>query len=142
MLLLLFVVLFFILFILVAGRESPNIVEVRRRYHILCETCEKWPKKFHCLKKRIVIAFFKKGILSSNIGYNINKGEEIGICLDGTPNDMFHVLLHELAHSTVTVYSHSKEFWENFKELCGYCKDIGIYEKTEYKKFCGKVIKD
>ena len=142
MMLFIFVFIFFILFVLFSARENANILEVRRRYNILCDKCKEWPTKFHCLHKRIVISFFKKGILSSSIGYNINKGEEIGICLDGTPNDMFHVLLHELAHSTVSEYSHSKEFWGNFKELCEHCKSIGIYETTNMKQFCGKVIKD
>jgi uncharacterized SAM-binding protein YcdF (DUF218 family) len=77
------------------------------------------------------------------LGYNTNKGYEIGLCLDGTVNQIFHVLLHELAHSTVSEYEHSTNFWQNFKELRELATKIGIYEPVNSsEKFCGKYISD
>jgi hypothetical protein len=77
------------------------------------------------------------------IGYNTNKGNEIGLCIDGDSNEIFHVLLHELAHSTVDEYSHSKEYWKNFKELRKMCVELGIYEEIPKKtKFCNKYVQD
>jgi hypothetical protein len=77
------------------------------------------------------------------VGYNTNKGQEIAICLDGTPNEIFHVLIHELAHCTVDEYSHSEEFWANYVELRDICIQLGIYQKIpERTKFCGEHIQD
>ena len=49
--------------------------------------------------------------------YSINKGERIGICLRDkksgklqNANDMFFVLIHELAHIMTAEYKHNKEF--------------------------------
>ena len=77
------------------------------------------------------------------IGYNVSKGMGIGICIDGEPNEIFHVLLHELAHCTVDEYSHSKEFWKNFSELKTICVSLGIYQEIPQKtEFCGKHVQD
>ena len=45
-----------------------------------------------------------------SVGSNTNKGGEIVVCLDGKPNEIFHVLIHELAHCTVSEYKHSHNF--------------------------------
>lgn len=124
-------------------QEPPNLVEVKRRYQVLVdhvrENLDDLPKNFHVLENQVVITGRKGG----DLGYNVNKGFEIGVCLDGTPNDMFHVLLHELAHSTVEEYSHSDAFWKNFGKLKDMSVDLGIYERiTERKRFCGEFIQD
>jgi hypothetical protein len=117
--------------------------EVKRRYKILREYIQDnhatVPEKFWILETPIILV----GKASGDLGYNSNKGFEIGICLDGTPNDIFHVLLHELSHSTVEEYSHSEQFWNNFSELKNIASNLGIYQKiTEKKEFCGKFISD
>jgi len=77
------------------------------------------------------------------VGYNTNKGAEIVVCLDGTVNDVFHVLIHELAHCTVKEYTHSDQFWKNYIELRDMCADLGIYQQIpERKEFCGQHIQD
>jgi hypothetical protein len=53
-----------------------------------------------------------------------------------------YVLLHELAHSTVDDYDHSKEFWENFKELREIAVAAGIYTPIKESRYCGQTIKD
>ena len=91
-------------------REPKQFTEVKEKYDIFLKNC---PSEFPQLKKRILLSGYTKP--KSELGYNVNKGGEIGLCLDGDSNQIFHVLLHELAHSTVGEYSHSEEFWNNFK---------------------------
>ncbi len=125
-----------------ATQEPSNLIEVKRRYQLLVDHIRDGdgiPEKFKVLENQVVITGRKGG----DLGYNVNKGFEIGICLDGSPNDMFHVLLHELAHSTVEEYSHSDAFWKNFGELKEMAVNLGIYERiTERKRFCGEYIQD
>ena len=81
--------------------------------------------------------------MNGTVGYNTNKGAEIVVCLGGTSNEIFHVLIHELAHCTVEEYSHSEQYWENYIELRDICVNLGIYEKIpERTKFCGQHIQD
>lgn len=124
-------------------RDPPNLREVKRRYESLRDYIHNnhatVPKKFWVLEKPIIIV----GREAGDLGYNSNKGYEIGVCLDGTPNDVFHVLLHELSHSTVDEYSHSEKFWQNFSELRELCSSIGLYQRIpERKEFCGQFIQD
>ena len=71
--------------------EPKNMREVKRRYKVLRDHIknnpEQVPEKFHILKTPVVLA----GRESGDLGYNSNKGYEIGLCLDGSPNDIFHV---------------------------------------------------
>jgi len=58
-------------------------------------------------------------------------------------NQVFHVLLHELAHCTVEEYSHSTEFWDNYTNLKNQAISLGIYTNIdEITPFCGKRIVD
>jgi len=100
----------------------------------------KGPKKFDMLAEPVVITGSTE---TSELGYNANKGYEIGLCIDGDPNDIFHVLLHELSHSTVEEYDHSQQFWKNFAELRDISVDLGIYQRIPKRKaFCGQFIQD
>jgi hypothetical protein len=125
-------------------REPENFTQVKKLYATLREhirTNEGVPQKFKILQNQVLlIGYLKK---KHELGYNTNKGYEIGLCLDGTVNQILHVLLHELAHSTVSEYEHSTQFWQNFKELRELATQIGIYEPVNSsEKFCGKYISD
>ena len=124
-------------------KEDPVLTEVREKYRIFREhLISSGDIEFEMLHKEIPIVAHRK-VLTTAIGYNSNKGAEIGICIDGTANEVFHVLLHELAHCTVDEYSHSKEFWKNFSELKTICVSLGIYQEIPQKtEFCGKHIQD
>lgn len=128
---------------IITTKEPKNFTKVKQLYATLRTYIQstKVPEKFKILQKQILlIGYVKK---KHELGYNTNKGYEIGLCLDGTPNQIFHVLLHELAHSTVTEYEHSTQFWQNFKELRELATQIGIYEPiNSSEKFCGKYISD
>ena len=141
--------LFVVLFILAALavwsiREPPAFTKVKAMYaelrnHIAHDAAV--PAKFKVLSRQVLlIGYIKK---KKELGYNTNKGYEICLCLDGTPNQIFHVLLHELAHSTVKEYDHNQEFWSNFKELRDLAAGWGIYQPIpDSQNFCGKTIKD
>ena len=86
-----------------------------------------------------------------SFAYNINKGEQISICLVNkktgnlnTYNEIMYVILHELAHVMTEKYEHNKEFWDNFKFLVNYANRIDIYDKIDYSKtpkpFCNQYI--
>ena len=131
------------LYIILSNREPKNLREVKKRYETLRlyiqNNTASVPEKFHVLAHPVVIV----GKDAGEIGYNSNKGYEIGVCLDGTPNDIFHVLLHELSHSTVQEYSHSEQFWKNFSKLKGIASSLGLYQNIpERKSFCGQYIQD
>ena len=142
------VLLFIVLVILsvasiVTTREPENFTQVKHLYAKLREhiRSNQVPQKFKVLQNQVLlIGYLKK---KHELGYNTNKGYEIGLCLDGKVNQIFHVLLHELAHSTVSEYEHSTQFWQNFKELREIATQIGIYEPVNSsEKFCGKYISD
>ena len=141
--------IFFILFILISiylvayVKEPERFTEVRDRYTKLRNyiKTQNTDPRFEVLATECVLVGFDKK--NGDLGYNTNKGYEIGLCLDGTANDIFHILIHELAHTTVEEYSHSKQFWQNFNDLKEICIRMGIYERlSEKKAFCGKHIKD
>ena len=142
-LLLILLIILTVVSIMTTRQEPKNFTEVRKRYAILRDYVKKnpVPEKFKVLDRQILlIGYLKK---KHELGYNTNKGYEIGLCLDGTVNQIFHVLLHELAHSTVSEYEHSTQFWQNFKELRELATQIGIYEPVNSsEKFCGKYISD
>jgi len=123
-------------------REPQKLVEVKERYRILREHLNDTNhERFHMLVRCIPITGFIR--MNGSIGYNTNKGGEIAVCLDGETNEIFHVLIHELAHCTVPEYSHSQEFWNNYIELRDICVDLGIYDKIPNKTaFCGEHVQD
>ena len=131
------------LYLVFNTKEPDNLQEVKARYTVFREYIrdnhDTVPEKFWILETPGVIVGRKAG----DLGYNSNKGYEIGVCIDGTTNDIFHVLLHELAHSTVEEYDHSEEFWKNFAELRDIAVNLGLYQRIPVKKeFCGQYIND
>jgi hypothetical protein len=139
-----YLVIFLIaLLIVLTTRDCATTTEVKRRYNILLDhlNTENCPDEFKVLRKRIVITMVRKRY--GEVGYNVDKGAEIGLCIDGDPNHAFHVLIHELAHSTIKEYSHSTDFWNNCEKLKNICVDLGIYETIPTKTpFCNKTVQD
>jgi WLM domain len=141
--LLLFLLIVLSLVSILTTKEPEQFIKVKERYAILRDHIAKneVPEKFKILENQILLVGYLRK--KHELGYNTNKGYEICLCLDGTPNQIFHVLLHELAHSTVPEYDHSTQFWNNFKELRELATQIGIYEPVNTsEKFCGKYISD
>lgn len=129
--------------VFVKTKTPPQLKEVHRRYEILRGHIEtNGPPKFQKLTTQVPLTCFRRGG-DDGVGYNINKGGEIGLCLDGTPNDMFHVLIHELAHTVTKTYAHDEEFWNNYNQLKEMCMKLNIYTDIPGKrKYCGEYIQD
>lgn len=138
------VILFVVLALTViwTTRLSLYTVELRQHYNKFLTAVRQndVPRKFRVLRTPIVIHTYDS--FGKEIGWNLNKGHEIGICR-GPLNEMFHVLIHELAHSTVSEYDHSTQFWANCKELRDLCIEWGLYTPIDKPtRFCKKYIKD
>jgi predicted metal-dependent hydrolase len=131
-----------VLVILFTTRQNEKLKEVNEKYKKLREHLkEAKNEKFEMLTRHIPIT--GKLWMSQTVGTNTNKGGEIAVCLDGEPNEIFHVLIHELAHCTVKEYSHSPEFWKNYEELRDICVNLGVYERVmEKTEFCGQHVQD
>jgi hypothetical protein len=131
------------LYIILNTKEPENLRIVRERYQILREYIhQSGDDEFRELCTEIPITAHYRAQAGS-VGYNINKGREIGLCINGEPNEIMHVLIHELAHCTVDEYSHSTKFWSNYDKIKNMCVSIGVYQEIPEKtKFCGKHIQD
>lgn len=129
-----------LVYILATNTEDPLFTEIKRRYDIFLK---KLPDEFDVLRKNRAILTVNTNTSKTEIAYNVNKGYEIYICLDGRKiNAAMYVLLHELAHITVKEYDHSKQFWSNFKKLREIAANIGVYSPEPEMEYCGQVIKD
>jgi len=129
-------------------QEHPLMTELRRRYDVLLEHLQTTlvvDPRFARLRKRCILTGIHGSRMNrGTIGYNVNKGYEIYICLDKDDiNSAMNVLIHELAHVTVDEYDHSEAFWTSFKDLKELCKTLGIYVPIEGNiEYCGIMIKD
>jgi hypothetical protein len=86
---------------------------------------------------------------SQYTAYSENKGEKIALCSTTQKhkgnlideNTLMFVVLHELAHIMTITIDHTKEFWDNFKQLLIYAKKVNIYTPIDYSKdssvYCG-----
>ncbi len=128
-------------FILFTNQEDPLLTELKRRYEILLKEL---PPDFDILREnRAILTAKEEKATDGNIAYNVNKGYEIYICLDGRKiNAAMYVLLHELAHITVEEYDHSERFWANFKKLREEAARIGVYTPESEMEYCGQTIRD
>jgi hypothetical protein len=117
--------------------NDERIETLKSRYY---EFLDKLPPQYDRIKSKAVIT----GTFEpSDIGTNVAKGGEILVCLDGhDPNDTFHILIHELAHSNVSEYDHSNSFWDTYRDLRRIAISEGYYTPFDKKKYCGKTITD
>ena len=138
-----FIILLIVNLVILSRVSEPQaLTEVKEKYRILRQhLIDTNNEKFHKLKRHVPISGYLR--MNDTVGYNTNKGQEIALCLDGTANEIFHVLIHELTHSSVEEYSHSKKFWDNYIELRDICVKLGIYKIIpERVEFCGQHIQD
>ena len=139
---LLIVLLIVNVIIFINTKEDTRFLEVKEKYRVLREhLIATGNEDFKMLHREIPIVAYTR--ITYAVGYNSGKGDEIGLCIDGNVNDIFHVLLHELAHCTVDEYSHSNHFWMQFEKLRGEAMTLGIYNHISTKTpFCGQYIVD
>ena len=128
--------------VLVMSIREPDVLkEVKKRYALLRQELIR-TGRFKCIQHKVIVTGMEGQAYNGDIGYNVNKGYEIFLCLKGDVNGVMHVLLHELAHITVTEYDHSNKFWDNLKELKDIAKSIGIYDTVKNQSFCNGIISD
>jgi hypothetical protein len=126
------------------AKDPKSLVTLRERYANLREEFSKLPEghKYRKLENPILLVGYH-GMQGGLLGFNTNKGSEIGLCVDGCPNELMHVLLHELAHATVKEYDHSPAFWKNLDELKTFAETKKLYKTIDDPKgFCGSRIHD
>lgn len=128
-----------VIYILLTNTEDPLLTEIKRRYDYFLKHLP--DGQFDILKEnRAIITTKSRG---GDIAFNVNKGYEIYICLDGNKiNAAMYILLHELAHITVEEYNHSERFWANFRKIREIASEIGIYTPEQEMEYCGQIIKD
>lgn len=127
------------IFIFMSTVEPEKLRIVKERYEILRNNLE--GTEFQKLTRYIPITAHHT--LRGTVGYNLNKGGEIGLCLDGEVNEIFHVLIHELAHCMVQEYDHSTDYWGRYVKLRDICVRLNIYEPIPNETpFCGMHIQD
>jgi hypothetical protein len=133
-----FIVILLAVVCILFTKDDPILTEVKRRYAILRKNL---PEDMEELRNKTVITGFREKY--GELGYNVNKGQEIGLCIDGEPNEVFHVLIHELAHTVTRSWAHNEKFWHNYHTLRDQCVKLGIYKKLDKNTdFCGKYIRD
>jgi len=141
-----------LIIVIVATNRPPDMmVEVRKRYESIVQAVRDDPKldpRWEPVKKQVILTGMCDWNKSKGaIAYNVNKGYEIYLCLDGDAadetriNTAVHVLIHELCHSTVREYEHSDSFWKNFKDFRKYCAQRGLYSPGDLGPFCGENIR-
>jgi len=122
--------------------EDPLLTEIKRRYNILLNS-DLPPECKVLSKNKAIITSKTRSESDQNIAFNVNKGYEIHICLDGRKiNGAMYVFLHELAHITVEEYDHSEAFWSHFKILRLHAASLGIYTPENDTEYCGQTIHD
>ena len=141
----LYIVLILVVIHILKNKKDPeNFTEVKRRYKILQDYFAKNGEgNLKSLRNPIILTGFLRNKGDNELGYNINKGTEIGLCLDGSPNEIMHVLIHELAHTVSSKYAHDDEFWNNVHKIENICQSHGLYIPINNKtEFCGSHIQD
>jgi len=139
--------------ILALDDQPPLLTDLKKRYDQLLWTLYTDPDldpRWEPIKRRVILTAMNGWNKAKGaIGFNVNKGYEIYICMDMDPsidpekrvNTAMHVLIHELCHSSVSEYEHSSNFWNNFKDFKKYCSDNGLYTPGNVGPYCGESIK-
>jgi hypothetical protein len=126
-------------------REPPMLVEIKRRYRVMLTHLRTTPNidpRFEVLRRHepLLTGIDSSRMNRGTIGYNVNKGYEIFICIDnaGSVDAAMHVLIHELAHMTVPEYDHTDAYWQSFKDLRDLCVSLGLLTVTNTPTmYCG-----
>jgi hypothetical protein len=131
--------------IVICATQPAGFIEFKGIYAQFLEKTRQEPNLppgFDKLKKRVLLTTYRRPFWSKELGYNMNKGGEISVCADSDPNSMVHVLIHELAHSTVTEYKHNQQFHDNMKKVRQMFEKWGLYTPVKNVPFCGIKISD
>ena len=106
-------------------------------------------KEIHKLSNNIIIKEIPNKY-KNKVGYTLNK-TKIYICLTDekgdiykNDNELYYIMLHELAHLITKSYHHTDEYMNNFKLIVRLAIKLHIYKYTNYnntpKIYCNKLI--
>ncbi len=90
---------------------------------------------------------------SKYTAYNVNKGEEIAICIRDKNNKIIDdmnscmfIIIHELAHLMTITEQHTPEFWDNMRQLLEKGNECSVYKPIDYSKnpqyYCNQLIQE
>lgn len=83
-------------------------------------------------------------------GFTDNKGDVVAICLNDVTeenvqddqyiNELFYVVLHELAHMSTSSWGHGSEFWNAFELVRRHASDAGLLHplRSSTSAVCGE----
>lgn len=111
-------------------KNANKLASIKEKINILIKSLSKDSENRKLLEEAPLILQERNN--DKEIGYTINKGQSIGLCLRDNDNALFFIVLHELAHVITKEYGHTKEFWKNFEELIKKSIDLGIYNYKDY----------
>lgn len=134
---------------------ANKLAEINNNILKLIDHCNNIDKtNFNRLKKRYnPNSLFELVDKSIYTAYNVNKGEEIAICirdknnkiLDDMNSCMF-IIIHELAHIMTITEQHTPEFWDNMRQLLEKADECNVYTPIDYSKnptyYCNQTIKE
>ena len=93
--------------------QKANILaNIETKTDILIKSLNKNSKHRQRLDEALII--FTERKTNKDIGYTLNKGDKIGLCIEDDENTLFFVVLHELAHIITPEFGHTTLFWDNF----------------------------
>jgi hypothetical protein len=132
-------------YIVSVHKQPVLLTRLKEKYSALLAYMREYNKdpRWKALKQRAILTGLLEHDSSKGaIAFNVNKGYEICICVRGKDvNAAMYVLIHELAHMTVSEYDHTKNFWKNFKDLKQLCGNIGIFDtKAKNTTYCGDTV--
>jgi len=118
-------------------KQLYNNILIKSRKHIFIRNTLKELNNSYKSNTNIENFPEKKNVLTS---YNVNKGNNIYLCLRKYNNYNFHddneimfVALHELSHNCTHTPGHNKDFWYIFRFLLENAIEINIYHPINYK---------
>lgn len=134
---------------------ANKLAEINNNILKLIDHCNDINKtNFNRLKKRYnPSSLYELVDKSVYTAYNVNKGEEIAICirdknnkiLDDMNSCMF-IIIHELAHIMTITEQHTPEFWDNMRQLLEKADECNVYTPIDYSKnptyYCNQTIKE
>lgn len=129
------------------NKNNEIISKIKTKIKILIENLKKlYPK--HKGIQRLPYKIYLYEIPENNkhkTAYVVNK-KEIYICIDENKdlNELYFIVLHELAHIITESVGHMNGFWINFRLILRLSIKLNLYKFKNYKRnpkyYCNKLI--
>ncbi len=157
------IVLFILYFVnkIINKQKNNNILQLKKKIYNFVkvlnfnqdsEKMKKYSKYIDILKKKIFHTLFYEnegfklnGIIHTT--FTVNKGQSMHVCFKNqNNNDVFYVVLHELAHIACPEEGHTKLFEEIYRFFLEVAIEKKFYNFIDYSKnplnYCGYLINE